>query len=85
MDAFVQAFATVGYVLCDDGELEPNTEKVVIYADADGLPTHAARQLPFGLWTSKLGQLEDISHHTLDSISGTLYGTPRQFLQRQKI
>ena len=28
--------------------------------DTNGKPTHAARQLSSGLWTSKLGKLQDI-------------------------
>ena len=85
MDAYIQAFATLGYAPCDNGDLEFDTEKVVLYAKDDGLPTHAARQLPSGLWTSKLGQLEDVTHHTLDGISGSLYGTPSQFLKRPRV
>ena len=39
--------------------------KVVLYADGNEW-THAARQLPSGRWTSKLGDYEDIEHDTLD-------------------
>src|SRR4051812_40036029 len=57
--AFVLAFGLLGYVPCDSDAVEPGTEKVALYA-RDGAPTHAARQLPDGRWTSKLGTMEDI-------------------------
>src|SRR5262245_47358615 len=47
MAAFVEAFATLGYSPCEDGELDPGAEKVALYALPD-VPTHAARQLPDG-------------------------------------
>jgi hypothetical protein len=78
--AFVQAFGTLGYEICQDGALELGWEKVAIYAIA-GAPMHAARQLPNGLWTSKLGPDEDIEHE-LNGLSGTAYGTVIQILRR---
>ncbi len=44
-----------------------------MFADALGLPTHAARQLASGRWTSKLGKAEDIEHD-LHDLEGDLYG-----------
>jgi hypothetical protein len=54
--------------------LEPGIEKVAIYADlpADSW-THAARQLPNGRWTSKLGDFEDIEHDTPEGLAGNVY------------
>src|SRR5437867_2945073 len=60
LDSYLQAFQQQGYELCNTGALEPGYEKVAIYSDQNGLPTHAARQLPRGTWTSKLGKLVDI-------------------------
>jgi hypothetical protein len=57
--AFVQAFATCGYAICDGGELEPGFEKVALYA-LHGVPRHAALQQEDGSWRSKLGPHEDI-------------------------
>ena len=73
LDAFRQAFASVGYEICASGELEPGFEKVALFADGRGAPKHAARQLATGLWTSKLGALEDIVH-SLHDLEGTEYG-----------
>jgi hypothetical protein len=42
---------------------------------------HAARQLPGGRWTSKLGNREDIEHD-LNAVSGEAYGTVVMVLKR---
>ncbi len=82
MLAFALAYGTLGYVPCDDGGLEVGCEKIVLYQDADG-PTHAARQLPDGRWTSKLGNFEDIAHRTPECLEGPCYGRVFQYLKRQ--
>jgi hypothetical protein len=70
VQAFVEAYSTVGFVLCEDmnHHLEPGFEKIAIYVDANGIPSHAARQLPDGAWTSKLGEWEDIRHASLEAV-----------------
>ena len=80
--AFVRAFGTYGYVPCESPSLEDGFEKVAIYVK-DGRPTHAARQLPTGKWTSKLGPLEDIEH-SLRAIEGDQYGSVAQILRRER-
>jgi hypothetical protein len=81
--AFIAAFGTLGYVSCEDDTLENGFEKVAIYVDEDGIPTHMARQLQSGQWTSKCGELEDIEHETLESLGGINgYGSVAQFLKR---
>jgi hypothetical protein len=80
--AFLEAFQTLGYVVCPDDQLEPDTEKVALYA-RHGIPKHAARQLPNGRWTSKLGELEDVEH-TLDALVGHWYGAVVQVLKRPR-
>ncbi len=82
MAAFVQAFATAGFVPCPDGSLETGWEKAAIFATDEG-PTHAARQLDTGHWTSKLGPDDDIEHTLLGLVSLT-YGTVVQFLRRPR-
>ena len=61
IDSFVRVFQHLGYEPCVDAELETGVERVAIFA-LHGAPTHAARQLPNGHWTSKLGRDVDISH-----------------------
>jgi hypothetical protein len=80
VEAFLAAFESLGYVRCDDALFEPGFEKVALYA-VDGVPKHAARQLPSGRWTSKCGELEDIEH-ALDGLVGTWYGTVVHILKR---
>src|ERR1043166_1300588 len=71
LDAFYAAFEAIGYFRCDDGALEERFEKVALYA-LGGRPKHAARQLPDGRWTSKLGKHIDITH-TLRGLEGPMY------------
>ena len=82
--SFMQAFATLGYERALSGDLEPQFEKVAIFASSDGIPTHMARQLRDGTWTSKVGSLEDIRHQELSGLEGAEYGTVVVFLRRQE-
>jgi hypothetical protein len=85
IDAFIAAYATVGFHECGDGTMESGIEKIVIFAKTTRgilIPTHAARQLDSGEWTSKMGPLEDIRHTTADAPRGPLYGEPVCYLAR---
>jgi hypothetical protein len=82
LDAFIAAYRSLGYSPCDSGAREAGYEKVVIYVTASGEPTHAARQLPNGAWTSKLGNADDISHRTPEALEGPQYGVVRQYMRR---
>jgi hypothetical protein len=79
--AFVAAYATLGYRECDNGKLEPGCEKIAIFTKPAGTPAHAARQLPNGRWTSKLGNEFDIEHD-LPGVECSQYGLVRQYLKR---
>ncbi len=83
VQSFVDAFRMLGYELCEDGQFETGFEKVAIYAGRNGEPTHMARQLNSGAWTSKLGGLEDIEHRVLSGVEGDSYGLVAQFLKRR--
>lgn len=65
LEAFVQAYGTLGYEPCESDSPGFNVEKVAIYANDQGEIKHAARQLLSGKWTSKLGELVDIEHDAL--------------------
>jgi hypothetical protein len=84
VDAFVDAYATVGFARCDDGTLQPGVEKIALYVDADGEPSHAARQLVDGHWESKMGTWEDIRHHGTACLEGGDYGTVKLYLARPR-
>ena len=79
--AFTSASNSLGYAKCADGSLEPGFEKVALFADPADVPTHAARQLATGRWTSKLGQSEDIEHE-LRALEGEIYGKVVMLLKR---
>jgi hypothetical protein len=83
IENFVEAFRLEGYERCDDGLSEGGFEKVAIYVNYSNVPKHAARLLPSGVWTSKLGDLEDIEHATLDALEGDVYGKAKVFLKRR--
>jgi hypothetical protein len=70
LESFVSTFGLLGYEECRSSEFEQGYEKVALYADATGKPTHAARQLPSGAWTSKLGGHVDIEHKATDGVEG---------------
>ena len=83
-DAFVKAFETLRYKVCDDSSYEEGYEKIAIYL-ANGEPQHAARQLDSGKWTSKLGRDHDIEHGDLKGVSGKIYGKDLVVMKRSKI
>ncbi len=82
LDAFRAAFTALGYEMCDTGELESGFEKIALFSTPGQDPTHAARQLPSGEWTSKMGRSVDITHLTLQSIEGEVYGRVAIFMRR---
>jgi hypothetical protein len=81
VEAFIALFRSIGYEQCGDDSLEQGFEKITIYADGKK-PTHAARQLPTGKWTSKLGDKIDIEHDSPDCLIGPEYGNPVVIMKR---
>ncbi len=80
LENFINAYGTLGYLVCNTEKYEEGFEKVAIFTK-NGEPTHAARQLPGGEWTSKLGDLEDISH-SLKGVEGNWYGEVTVIMKR---
>jgi hypothetical protein len=66
VEAFLAAFATLNYQACETADPETGVEKLAIYCLA-GKPTHAARQLPDGRWTSK-AYLQTIRPETSETV-----------------
>jgi hypothetical protein len=81
LDAFEALFIWLGYVLCTNEVPEPGVEKIALFASSGGWPTHAARQLSNGKWTSKLGKSEDIEHD-LHALEGDVYGQVLRIFRR---
>jgi hypothetical protein len=73
---FISAFKRLGYKVIPkkDYSLEKGFEKVAIYVKGNQNPTHAARQLDSGIWTSKIGNEEDIEHSSPAVLEGLEYG-----------
>ena len=84
LEGFVELFRTLGYEVCDNDFLESGFTKVAIYAREEKC-THAARQLPDGTWTSKLGSNVDITHATLAELSGPIYGEVVCVMKREAV
>lgn len=84
IEAFVSAFTIIGYRPCESGDAETGYEKIALYA-LNGNPTHAARQLPDGRWTSKLGKGPVVTHNTPRGVEGPVYGIVVCYLRRQVI
>jgi hypothetical protein len=81
--ALERAFLSLGYEDCGmDWNPESGYIKVALYASTGFVYTHAARQLPTGKWTSKLGKGVDIEHDTPDVVAGGLYGEVMQIMKR---
>lgn len=72
IEAFRLVFGTFGFEPTSSEAIEPGFEKIAIFANSQGIPKHAARQLATGRWTSKLGKMEDIEHDLRD-IEGVVY------------
>ena len=85
VEGFVALFVSLGFEVCNDSALEDGFEKIAIYGYPTGAFAHVARQLANGIWTSKLGELEDITHTTLESLSGLHYGMVARFLRRPRV
>lgn len=82
IESLVTVFVGLGYEVCEDGTLEQGFEKVALYV-RNHMWRHAARQLPNGRWTSKLGPDEDIEHETAEALCGVHYGTVHCFMRRR--
>lgn len=80
--AFIKLFESYGYSACDNGRLEESYQKIAIYADNQDVPTHAARQLPNGNWTSKLGDQIDVEH-SLEAMENGFYGNIKLFMRKK--
>lgn len=84
MQAWVEIIESYGFALCENGDHEIGFEKVALYADADGIPQHAAKQRRNGMWASKMGNWEDIEYPHLDALNGEAYGIPVKFFKKHR-
>ena len=85
--AYIQLFVSLGFVPCDNGDLEDGFIKIAFLRSSEIEDSwwsfHATRQLGNGCWTSKLGEGVDTSH-TLNCISNGKYGDVVKFFKKPK-
>lgn len=81
IEIFIQFFQKHGFEVCKNEQTEKGFEKIALF-QKNGIPTHACRLLKKGVWTSKIGALEDVQH-SLFAISGGWYGEVSIFLKRK--
>lgn len=55
VESYRAAYERMGYKIISEDSLESNCKKVAIFSN-EGVPTHVARQLESGYWTSKIGK-----------------------------
>jgi hypothetical protein len=75
------AYRSLGFEVCADAQREPGFEKIALYGSA-AYYTHAARQLPNGKWTSKLGGEADIEHDSPEDVGGGIYAEVVRLMRR---
>ena len=75
LETFVHLFNKYSFRICDlDWSLENGFEKLALYSN-DGINmSHVARQLTTGMWTSKIGKSNDITHSSPIYLEGISYG-----------
>lgn len=83
LTAFVELFERQRYERCEDDTYETGFEKIAIFTYPSGEPTHVARQLANGKWTSKLGGSVDIEHDELRAVSCGLFGDVAVLMRRK--
>lgn len=72
----------------ENSNIEEGYEKIAIYIK-NGKPSHAARQLADGRWTSKIGEGKDIVHSRLELLESgplgeSIYGRVAKILRRPR-
>jgi len=67
----------------ENGDLTEGMIKIAVYEDDDGTPTHFARQLANGHWTSKAGELIDFEHDNLECLECEDYGKVSRFVAKR--
>ena len=83
LDALISAYEAIGYELCPEGGSahEEGYDKLALYAE-NGEWRHAAKRLKDGRWSSKLGDLEDVSHDSPADVCGQFNGELACFMRR---
>jgi hypothetical protein len=82
IESLIAVFSSLGFEVCTSAAKEVGFEKVALFA-RDGMWQHACRQLPSGVWVSKLGPDEDIEHDAPEHLCGESYGDLHCVMRRK--
>lgn len=72
--SFKELYRERGYEECESPDGEEGFEKIAIFANERGMPTHVAHRTGTDMWSSKCDNLQDISHE-LEALEGEAYGS----------
>ena len=79
--SFIDLFESIGYNICDNGEIEDGYEKIALF-ELHGFIKHAAKQTSeHGKWHSKFGTGND-GIHTMEALEDGGYGIPKIYMKR---
>ena len=81
--SYIEYFTQFGYEITKNFNLEIGITKIALYTNEINEFRHVARQLPTGLWASKIGDWEDIEHTTLEALAGGAYGFPKIYMYKK--
>lgn len=83
--AFAAAFRSKGFAVSSSGSFDNGKQKIALYCVGQ-TPTHAAIQIISGKhagnWSSKLGDLIDIFHETVEAVECDAYGKAIAYFER---
>jgi hypothetical protein len=80
--SLIDAYRSIGFEVDANGEWKSDREKIALYARPSGEYGHAAVLRKPGCWASKIGELEDIEHGTLEAVNCEAYGAFHCFMSR---
>jgi len=72
MENLLRVYQMLGYNVCEIQVGRVDVEKIAIYAEPDGLPTHAAANSVLASGRANLGSLRMFEHTTLESLEGSM-------------
>ena len=81
LDALVSAYSTLGFEVCETAEYEHGFKKIALYKEGNEW-RHASKLLDDGRWSSKLGDLEDVSHAMPTDAEGKCNGSVACYMRR---
>lgn len=80
LEVIIRFFQKINFEVTQVRQRQADFHRIAIYCNGN-TPTHLARQLPDGKWTSKLGESIDIEH-TLEALEDGNYGQVKVIMAR---